>query len=439
MSTPTDATATSDPPSPSPLAGTLRSEQTIREVHTPEAAEILIAVRRLLVGKFGEKGPLQQLAEVIRGELKATDPNKKTRSIAQRLSEQLGARATKGPNWPNIADILRHCVPDDERATETERLKKLYQAARGQVPPAGSPAPTSISVDDEEVLSLRAAVCEANRERDQALQQAKQMADDLRTALRAAGNLTTRATEQEHELNEATHRINVLQAHLQMFQGRYEDSRNLNVVQQAELNEIREKFARMVAFIESHTDFRNARVATSALTSTALSTGVAPISTAPGPVRAVASYLRASAELGQHQIADIASATRLSPEVIERTFAAQDLPSYPVLTLIGNALGADSDYLRHAYMKATEATTALPPLTNDPALSTEATLFKDLCESRETLSAWEDLLSLAAPEPVGTNNQVIDEEPPTTPRAPQIPQQRTPRSRWLYRGRRRRE
>ncbi len=48
MSTPNDAAATPDPPSPSPMAGALRSEQTIQEVHTPEAAEILIAVRRLL-------------------------------------------------------------------------------------------------------------------------------------------------------------------------------------------------------------------------------------------------------------------------------------------------------------------------------------------------------------------------------------------------------
>ncbi|MFC8845372.1 MULTISPECIES: hypothetical protein [unclassified Micromonospora] len=163
-----------------------------------------------------------------------------------------GTRRAYGSYWNRVVEHWGRRRLDEPSPSEIEQLAEYVKkhvvarrnarggrAARGQVPPAGSPAPASSSVDDEEVRSLRAAACEANRARDQAPRQAKQMADDLRTALRAAGNLTTRATEQEHELNEATHRINILQAHLQVVQGRYEDSRNLNVVQQAELNEIR--------------------------------------------------------------------------------------------------------------------------------------------------------------------------------------------------------
>jgi AcrR family transcriptional regulator len=57
------------------------------------------------------------------------------------------------------------------------------------------------------------------------------------------------------------------------------------VHERAELSEMRERLARLVAFVESQGVFRNARVTTGALPSTAQSVGITPVSTATGSVR----------------------------------------------------------------------------------------------------------------------------------------------------------
>jgi hypothetical protein len=67
--------------------------------------------------------------------------------------------------------------------------------------------------------------------------------------------------------------------------GRHSSRRSPVFIERAELSEMRERLARLVAFVESQGVFRNARVTTGALPSTAQSVGITPVSTATGSVR----------------------------------------------------------------------------------------------------------------------------------------------------------
>ena len=393
----------------------LRSEQKIRDTHTPEAAELLIAVRRLLVSKFGEKSCLRQLAELLRAEIKENDSTTTTRKIAKRLSEQMGARARKGPDAGMIQDVLLHCVPDEQRPDETTRLGQLYQAAHGRPFPtaADAAAPSMIELTgDTDNTALRAALQQTQEDLARVQREYETLATDHRIALRAAGNLTTRATELEEELESIRRAVvrleidnqNLMRENAELADGRARDK--------AELSEMRERLARLVAFVESQPVFRNARVTTGALPSTAQSVGITPVSTAPGSVRAVASYLRTWAELGRHQIAAIAAATSLSPEVIERTLAAQDLPPYLVIAQIGRAVGADMEYLLQASMRALDETGGGP--TADIAASRPVA---------DTEAAWDAIVA-------GYGATADDPPPATRPSAPVPPRQRRPLD-WL--------
>ncbi|MCT2278576.1 hypothetical protein M3G91_13200, partial [Micromonospora chalcea] len=218
--------------------------------------------------------------------------------------------------------------------------------------------------------------------------------------------------------------ITELSARVELFRRKHEDALSSSVRDRAELFELRERLARLVAFVESQEIFRNARVATSALPSTAQSVGIAPTSAAPPSLRAVASYLRTRAELGGHQVAAIAQETGLSPEVVERTFAAQTLPSYPVLAQIGVAVSADSDYLLDAFMRAEAESAELRKAEVEFVPSRDALPPMNVQMAFEQIVAGYD----TAPEP-------DDHGQPTEPTEPP---ERSEWGRWRYRGRRRR-
>jgi hypothetical protein len=100
----------------------------------------------------------------------------------------------------------------------------------------------------------------------------------------------------------------------------------------------------------------------------------------------VASYLRTRAELGQHQVVDIAAKARLSPEIVERTLAAQVLPAYPVLVLIGKAVDADTDYLLQAFLRA-EAETASSQPTKDQGSEAARAAVTDVSSAFDSIVA----------------------------------------------------
>ncbi|MEV0944894.1 hypothetical protein AB0I90_31580 [Micromonospora wenchangensis] len=384
---------------------------------------MLIAVRELLVKRFGEQGCLHQLAKLMRCESETTEPARTSRQIARRLSEQMGSRAVKGPDWRTIKAVLRHCVPDTQRSAETARLRGLFAAARGHQPDEASGDVIARSADSSEVIALRAALRAAEQDAAKARQDLQTLADDQAVALRAAGNLTTRATEQEQKLAEAVRQVSELTVRVELFRGKYEEALSSSVRDRAELSELRERLARLVAFVESQGVFRNARVATSALPSTAQSVGIAPTFAAPPALRAVASYLRTRAELGGHQVAAIAQQTGLSPEVVERTFAAQDLVPYPVLAQIGVAVSADSDYLVDAFMRAETEFAELRKAEVEPARGDALSL------PAEVHAAFDEIIA-------GLNMAQRDE--PTKPGDGVQPVERSGWRRRQYQGRRRR-
>ena len=307
MATPADEAE----PTPTPRsksvrqARALRTEQEIRDQHTPETAELLIALRRMLVHQFGETGCFQQLAMQIRADLGESE-KRTSRQIAKRLSDQMGNRSESGPPWTTIELVLRHCVSDDDRSSETNRLLALHRAARGNHKSGSNQTAERIDRDGDttEVTALRAELSATRQELEKAFQQLERafqqietLDDDRAVALRAAGKLTTRAAELERMHTEAALVIEKLSNRVEHFRHEHQAAVTASIGDRAELRELREKLARIVAFLESDPSLGNVRVGTSALTSTAQSVGISPISNAAPAHRLLATYLRVRAEL----------------------------------------------------------------------------------------------------------------------------------------------